>query len=100
MDNARIGSILVLISLLLLPTMMMTLEWWDEVRLEHEAECNPMRKLDIDWEYCDELKDESSRRMSIFGLTVFAFVLTGVSGLVNILPEGESNHRGPPPGRY
>lgn len=100
MDNMKVGVVLVLLALALFPTMLKTMEWWDEARLEHEYECNPMRNAIIDWEHCDELKGESERRMSIFGLTVIAFILTGVTGLVNLLPVGESNLRMPPGGRF
>lgn len=99
MENMKVGAVLVICSLALMPVMMKTMEWWDEARLEHEFECNPMRNIVIDWEHCGELEEESERRMTIFGITVLAFMLTGVIGLVNLLPEGESDFRVPPPDR-
>ena len=100
MDNLKIGAVLTIIAIFLVPASMETMAWWDEARMEHELECNPLLNNQPNMEYCNELSAEADYRMTIFGLTVLSFVLSGVIGLVNLLPVGDEGIRNPPGGRF
>jgi len=68
MDNLKIGAVLTIIAIFLVPASMKTMAWWDEARMEHDLECNPLLNHQPNMEYCNELSAEADYRMTIFGL--------------------------------
>ena len=105
-NDLKIGFVLIGCSILLFPMMMDLMQEHDDVVREHERECDMDYRylvLDIiespDWVLCNELEQEKSHRVSYFLGSLALFVLSGLGGLVMVLPYEESDPRQPPLGR-
>ena len=105
-NDLKIGFVLIGCSLLLFPMMMDLMQEHDDVVREYERECDMDYRflvLDIieapDWVLCNELEQEKSQRVSYFLGSLALFVLSGLGGLVMVLPYEESDPRQPPLGR-
>mgnify|MGYP001424086534 FL=1 len=104
-NDLKIGFVLIGCSILLFPMMMDLMQEHDDVVREHERECDMNYRLlvlDIiespDWVLCNELEQEKSQRVSYFLGSLALFVLSGLGGLVMVLPYEESDPRQPPLG--
>ena len=104
-NDLKIGFVLIGCSILLFPMMMDLMQEHDDVVREHERECDMdyrLLVLDIiespDWVLCNELEQEKSQRVSYFLGSLALFVLSGLGGLVMVLPYEESDPRQPPLG--
>jgi hypothetical protein len=104
-NDMKIGFILIGCSILLFPMMMDLMQEHDDVVREHERECDMEYRLlvfDIiespDSVLCNELEQEKSQRVSYFLGSLALFVLTGLGGLVMVLPYGDSDPKQPPLG--
>ena len=86
------GLILIFCSLALFPTSLDLMQDHDDVESQYERECDiQYRTLTgnfsaIDTELCSELYDERSRRLALFIGCLAAFVISGLVGLVIVLP--------------
>jgi len=104
-NDLKIGFVLIGCSILLFPMMMDLMQEHDDVVREHERECDMDYRylvLDIiespDWVLCNELEQEKSHSVSYFLGSLALFVLSGLGGLVMVLPYEESDPRQPPLG--
>ena len=104
-NDLKIGFVLIGCSILLFPMMMDLMQEHDDVVREYERECDMdyrLLVLDIiespDWVLCNELEQEKSQRVSYFLGSLALFVLSGLGGLVMVLPYEESDPRQPPLG--
>ena len=103
--DLKIGFVLIGCAILLFPIMMDLMQEHDDVVREHERECDmDYRALVLhttvppDPVLCNELEEEKSHRVSYFLGSLALFVLSGLGGLVMVLPYEESGPRQPPPG--
>ena len=78
----------------------------DDAVKEHERECDMEYRLLVlntiespDPVLCEELEDEKAREMRDFLGSVGLFVVSGVGGLVMVLPYETRDPKQPPPGR-
>ena len=104
-NDMKIGFVLIGCSILLFPMMMDLMQEHDDVVREHERECDMdyrLLVLDIieppDSVLCNELELEKSQRVSYFLGSLALFVLTGLGGLVMVLPYEDSDPKQPPLG--
>ena len=104
-NDMKIGFILIGCSILLFPMMMDLMQEHDDAVREHERECDMdyrLLVLDIhdppDSALCNELEEEKSHRVSYFLGSLALFVLTGLGGLVMVLPYEDSDPKQPPLG--
>ena len=104
-NDLKIGFVLIGCSILLFPMMMDLMQEHDDVVREYERECDMNYRhlvLNIleapDWVLCNELEQEKSQRVSYFLGSLALFVLSGLGGLVMVLPYEGSDSRQPPPG--
>jgi hypothetical protein len=104
-NDLKIGFVLIGCSILLFPMMMDLMQEHDDVVREYERECDMdyrLLVLDIiespDWVLCNELEQEKSQRVSYFLGSLALFVLSGLGGLVMVMPYEESDPRQPPLG--
>ena len=104
-NDMKIGFILIGCSILLFPMMMDLMQEHDDVVREHERECDMDYRslvLDIhdspDSALCNELEEEKSHRVSYFLGSLALFVVTGLGGLVMVLPYEDSDPKQPPLG--
>ena len=104
-NDMKIGFILIGCSILLFPMMMDLMQEHDDVVREHERECDMdyrLLVLDIhespDSALCNELEQEKSQRVSYFIGLLALFVLTGLGGLVMVLPYDDNDPKQPPLG--
>ena len=86
-------------------SMMDLMQEHDDVVREHERECDiEYRQLVLgitdspNHVLCNELEKEKSLRVSYFLGSLALFVLSGLSGLVMVLPYDDSNPKQPPLG--
>ncbi len=94
----RHGFALMIITILLFPAMIQTMEIWDEAEREHDRNCNLLlNQGGINLQLCEELEADSSAKLARYTLVAFSFIICGVSGLVLLLPAGEDGYV-PPPG--
>jgi len=104
-NDLKIGFVLIGCSILLFPMMMDLMQEHDDVVREYERECDMdyrLLVLDIiespDWVLCNELEQEKSQRVSYSLGSLALFVLSGLGGLVMVMPYEESDPRQPPLG--
>ena len=104
-NDMKIGFALIGCSILLFPMTMNLMQEHDDVVREYERECDMdyrLLVLDIiespDWVLCNELEQEKSQRVSYFLGSLALFVLSGLGGLVMVMPYEESDPRQPPLG--
>jgi len=104
-DDFKKGIILLTLSIVLFPVMMNLMQQHDNAVKEHERECDiEYRLLVLDTlespnpVLCAELEVEKSTRVSYFIGSLALFVITGVCGLVLVLPHDESGPSEPPMG--
>ena len=91
--------------MLLFPVMMDMMQGHDDAVKEHERECDMDYRLLVldtivppDPVLCNELEEEKSLRVSYFLGSLALFVLSGLGGLVMVLPYDDSDPKQPPPG--
>ena len=103
--DLKVGFVLIGCSVLLFPMMIDMMQKHDDVVKEHERECDmDYRTLVLhtaespDPVLCNELEVEKTRRVSYFLGSLALFVISGVCGLVMVLPYGGSDPRQPPLG--
>lgn len=107
MDNdLKIGFVLIGCALLLLPLTMDLMQEHDDTVREHERECDMEYRLLVldtiessDPVLCEELEGEKARKTTYFLGSVGLFVVTGVGGLVMVLPYENRDPKQPPSGR-
>ena len=104
-SDIKKGIILVGISVLLFPLMMDLMQQHDDAVKEHERECDIDYRLLVldtvqspDPVLCEELEEKKSTKVTYFIASLALFVLTGVCGLVLIIPNDEYGPRQPPMG--
>ena len=104
-NDMKIGFALIGCSILLFPLTMNLMQEHDDVVREHERECDmEYRSLVLhiiespDPVLCNELEQEKSQRVSYFLGSLALFMLTGVGGLVLVLPYEDSDPKQPPLG--
>jgi hypothetical protein len=101
-----IGFGLIGCALLLFPLMMNLMQDHDDSVREHERECD----MDYRWlvldtldspdpVLCKELEREKARMTTYFLGSLGMFVVSGLGGLVMVLPYDERDPKQPPPGR-
>ena len=103
--DLKIGFVLIGCAMLLFPVMMDMMQEHDDAVKEHERECDmDYRTLVLhtvelpDPVLCNELEGEKSRSVSFFLGSLTLFVLSGLGGLVMVLPHEESDPKQPPLG--
>ena len=103
-NETRNGVLLIIISLIMLPVMMDLMQYHDDASNEYERECDInyiILVLDnndpIDAQRCEEIEDEMSKRLNYFIGSMIIFILTGLCGIVLVLPQSD-NGRQPPMG--
>jgi len=104
-NDLKIGFVLIGCSILLFPMMIDLMQEHDDAVKEHERECDmDYRTLVLhtvelpDPVLCNELEGEKSRSVSFFLGSLTLFVLSGLGGLVMVLPYEESDPKQPPLG--
>ena len=103
--DLKIGFVLIGCAMLLFPVMMDMMQEHDDAVKEHERECDMDYRLLVldtivppDPVLCNELEEEKSHRVSYFLGSLALFVLSGLGGLVMVLPYDDSDPKQPPPG--
>ena len=104
-NDLKVGFVLIGCSILLFPMMMDLMQEHDDVVREHERECDiEYRQLVLgitdspNHVLCNELEKEKSLRVSYFLGSLALFVLSGLGGLVMVLPYDDSDPKQPPLG--
>ena len=104
-NDLKVGFVLIGCSILLFPMMMDLMQEHDDEVREHERECDiEYRQLVLgitdspNHVLCNELEKEKSLRVSYFLGSLALFVLSGLSGLVMVLPYDDSDPKQPPLG--
>ena len=104
--DLKIGLVLIGCALLLFPLMMDLMQEHDDAVKEHERECDIEYRLLVlntiespDPVLCEELEGEKARKITYFLGSMGLFVVTGVGGLVMVLPYETRDPKQPPPGR-
>ena len=104
--DLKIGFVLVGCALLLFPMTMDLMQEHDDAVKEHERECDIEYRLLVlntiespDPVLCEELEGEKARKITYFLGSMGLFVVTGVGGLVMVLPYETRDPKQPPPGR-
>jgi hypothetical protein len=104
-NDLKVGFVLIGCSILLFPMMMDLMQEHDDVVREHERECDiEYRQLVLgitdspNHVLCNELEKEKSLRVSYFLGSLALFVLSGLSGLVMVLPYDDRDPKQPPLG--
>ena len=104
-NDLKVGFVLIGCSILLFPMMMDLMQEHDDVVREHERECDiEYRQLVIgiidspNPVLCNELEKEKSLRVSYFLGSLALFVLSGLGGLVMVLPYDGTDPKQPPLG--
>ena len=93
--DPKLGATLVLLALILLPTTMMTLDQWDRSEMEYKKNCDSLYRVmtnvfePIDNTQCDELLVDKVTNLRIFLLTLSGFMVSGLMGLIIILPYSD-----------
>jgi hypothetical protein len=103
--DLKIGLVLIGCALLLFPLMMNLMQEHDDAVKEHERECDMEYRLLVlntiespDPVLCEELEGEKARKITYFLGSMGLFVVTGVGGLVMVLPYETRDPKQPPPG--
>ncbi|MCH2267651.1 hypothetical protein [Candidatus Thalassarchaeum betae] len=104
--DLKIGFVLIGCALLLFPMTMDLMQEHDDAVREHQRECDMGYRLLVlntvqspDPVLCGELKGEKARKTTNFLGSLGLFVVTGVGGLVMVLPYETRDPKQPPPGR-
>ena len=104
--DLKIGLVLIGCALLLFPMTMDLMQEHDDAVKEHERECDIEYRLLVlntiespDPVLCEELEGEKARKITYFLGSMGLFVVTGVGGLVMVLPYETRDPKQPPPGR-
>ena len=104
--DLKIGLVLIGCALLLFPLMMDLMQEHDDAVREHQRECDMGYRLLVlntvqspDPVLCEELEGEKARKITYFLGSMGLFVVTGVGGLVMVLPYETRDPKQPPPGR-
>ena len=104
-NDLKVGFVLIGCSILLFPMMMDLMQEHDDVVREHERECDiEYRQLVLgiidspNPVLCSELEEEKSLRVSYFLGSLALFVLSGLGGLVMVLPYDGTDPKQPPLG--
>lgn len=104
--DLKIGLVLIGCALLLFPLTMNLMQEHDDAVKEHERECDMEYRLLVlntiespDPVLCEELEGEKARKITYFLGSMGLFVVTGVGGLVMVLPYETRDPKQPPPGR-
>ena len=104
--DLKIGFVLIGCALLLFPMTMDLMQKHDDAVKEHERECDMEYRLLVlntiespDPVLCEELEGEKARKITYFLGSMGLFVVTGVGGLVMVLPYETRDPKQPPPGR-
>ncbi len=104
-NDLKVGFVLIGCSILLFPMMMDLMQEHDDVVREHERECDiEYRQLVLgiidspNPVLCNELEKEKSLRVSYFLGSLALFVLSGLGGLVMVLPYDGTDPKQPPLG--
>ena len=104
--DLTIGFVLIGCALLVSPLMMNLMQEHDDAVKEHERECDIEYRLLVlntiespDPVLCKELEEEKARTTTYFLGSVGLLVVTGVGGLVMVLPYETRDPKQPPPGR-
>ena len=104
-NDLKVGFVLIGCSILLFPMMMDLMQEHDDVVREHERECDiEYRQLVLgiidspNPVLCSELEKEKSLRVSYFLGSLALFVLSGLGGLVMVLPYDGTDPKQPPLG--
>jgi len=104
--DLTIGFVLLGCSLLLFPLMMNLMQEHDDSVREHERECDMDYRILVldtiespDPVLCEELEREKARKTTYFLGSLGLFVVSGVGGLVMVLPHDERDPKQPPQGR-
>lgn len=99
------GFILIAFALVLLPAVMDQMQQHDDAVKEHERECDIEYRLLVldtiespDSVLCAELEEEKSVRISYFMCSLTLFMLSGIGGLVMVLPHDDNDPKQPPAG--
>jgi len=103
--DAKKGLVLIGLAIVLFSVTMDLMQQHDDAVREHERECDIEYRLLVldtiespDPILCAELEDEKSTRVSYFIGSLALFVISGVCGLVLVLPYDQSGPRQPPTG--
>ena len=97
MSDSMKGLALIACSMVLLPASLELMQDQDDVEREYETECDlQYRSLTgnystPDADLCSELNDERSTKATMFMLSLAAFVVTGLVGLVLLLPGEDAD---------
>ncbi len=101
-----IGFVLIGSALLLFPLTMNLMQEHDDAVREHERECDMEYRLLVldtiespDPVLCEELEGEKARKTTYFLGSLGMFVVSGVGGMVMVLPYDDRDPKQPPPGR-
>tara|TARA_B100001750_G_C15399153_1_gene541693 strand:+ start:203 stop:520 length:318 start_codon:yes stop_codon:yes gene_type:complete len=101
-----IGFVLIGSALLLFPLTMNLMQEHDDAVREHERECDMEYRLLVldtiespDSVLCEELEGEKARKTTYFLGSLGMFVVSGVGGMVMVLPYDDRDPKQPPPGR-
>ena len=104
--DLQIGFVLSGCALLLFPMTMDLMQEHDDAVREHQRECDMGYRLLVlntvqspDPVLCGELEGEKARKTTNFLGLLGLFVVTGVGGLVMVLPYETRDPKQPPPGR-
>ena len=104
--DLKIGLVLIGCALLLFPVTMDLMQKHDDAVKEHERESDMEYRLLVlntiespDHLLCEELEGEKARKITYFLGSMGLFVVTGVGGLVMVLPYETRDPKQPPPGR-
>ncbi|MFL2493169.1 MAG: hypothetical protein ACJ0HH_00210 [Candidatus Thalassarchaeum sp.] len=102
-DDIKKGLVLIGLALVMFPVTMDLMQQHDDVVKEHERECDIEYRLLVldtiespDPVLCAELEVEKSSRVVYFIGSIALFMISGVCGLVLVLPHDESGPRQPP----
>ena len=105
-SDLKTGLVLIGCALLLFPLTMNLMQEHDDAVKEHERECDmEYRILVLDTiespnpVLCEELEGEKARTLTYFLGLLGLFVVTGVGGLVMVLPYENRDPKQPPSGR-
>lgn len=101
-----IGFVLIGSAMLLFPLTMNLMQEHDDAVREHERECDMEYRLLVldtiespDPVLCEELEGEKARKTTYFLGSLGMFVVSGVGGMVMVLPYDDRDPKQPPPGR-
>ena len=97
-SDALKGFALVACSLVLFPVSLDLMQEWDDVEREYERECDPQYRALMgnlsspDKALCDQLAYDRPKALIAFAGSLTLFVVTGLVGLIMIMPDFNSEN--------